>query len=275
MSLLFVPRTPTRSPTSGNLLSVAAAGSTSPGGGSGAATGGSGGSGGSAAGTGPSTGTTSPLYVHVELCKNVRARPIISVGCCARSLALTRCQRFFAVGSQVLEILAFVGRTLSEKLTESTWTVLLKVLMGATDALLMTQGPPPNMADELCPHLMRVRCAPLCPNPWGHGRGSQPRQYPTLFCAPWFGFAVLAGAVAAVTHPRDLNVESPAKADVALDSPAHGDHILERNHLRAHAARAATALRTRRGHRYRIPFHVRPGLAGLRCLGRALTRPLR
>jgi len=98
MSLLFVPRTPTRSPTSGNLLSVAAAGSTSPGGGSGAPSGGSGGSGGSAAGTGSSTGTTSPLYVHVELCKNVRARPVISVGCCARSLTLTRCHALFHGG---------------------------------------------------------------------------------------------------------------------------------------------------------------------------------
>jgi hypothetical protein len=79
----------------------------------------------------------------------------------------------------VLDLLAFVGRTLAAELTTATWTVLLRTMLGVADALLGASGGSsgssgggssvPSMADELCPHLLRVRSLPSGPRDRGRG----------------------------------------------------------------------------------------------------------
>lgn len=83
----------------------------------------------------PSTPTSAPphqlsqlVHRHIELCK------------------------------KTLTVLAMAGRTLD--LSPETWSILLKVVLGVSDSLLKEPirepSTLPNMADELCEHLLRV-----------------------------------------------------------------------------------------------------------------------
>lgn len=62
---------------------------------------------------------------------------------------------------KTLTVLAMAGRTL--EFSNDTWTVLLKVMLGVTDYLLKEpigaggMSGIPNMGDELCEHLLRVK----------------------------------------------------------------------------------------------------------------------
>ncbi|KAI9320406.1 hypothetical protein BX666DRAFT_2017636 [Dichotomocladium elegans] len=71
--------------------------------------------------------------------------------------------RHIELCKKTLAVLARAGRVLA--LSEETWMVLLKVMLGITDFLLKepmggdTNGSGiPNMGDELCEHLLRVLC---------------------------------------------------------------------------------------------------------------------
>lgn len=70
-------------------------------------------------------------------------------------------QRHIELCKKTLTILAMAGRTLD--LSTETWTVLLKVVLGIADSLLKEPVGEwrvtgvPNMSDELCEHLLRVR----------------------------------------------------------------------------------------------------------------------
>ncbi|KAI7867850.1 hypothetical protein BDF14DRAFT_1956776 [Spinellus fusiger] len=69
-------------------------------------------------------------------------------------------QRHVELCKRTLTVLATAGRTL--ELTEETWTVLLKVVLGITDSLLKEPmgdtfiAGVGNMGDQLCDHLLKV-----------------------------------------------------------------------------------------------------------------------
>lgn len=68
-------------------------------------------------------------------------------------------QRHIELCKKVLTVFTMAGRTLD--LSEETWSVLLKVVLGITDSLLserVSDGTRtgPSMGDELCEHLLRV-----------------------------------------------------------------------------------------------------------------------
>lgn len=68
-------------------------------------------------------------------------------------------QRHIELCKKVLTVFTMAGRTLD--LSEETWSVLLKVVLGITDSLLSERTSDgartgPTMGDELCDHLLRV-----------------------------------------------------------------------------------------------------------------------
>jgi hypothetical protein len=77
----------------------------------------------------------------------------------ARETVAQLIQRHIELCKKVLTVFTMAGRTLD--LSEETWSVLLKVVLGITDSLLserVSDGTRtgPSMGDELCEHLLRV-----------------------------------------------------------------------------------------------------------------------